>query len=55
MSGSRWKQVRAALSQIGDEAMQYDADGVDMLFLNSPVEQRRIKVRNLGSMPFLNE
>ena len=44
MSGGRWKQVRAALAQIGVEAMQYDADGVEMCFLNSPVHREFLKV-----------
>ncbi|KAF4613110.1 hypothetical protein D9613_011187 [Agrocybe pediades] len=43
MSGDKWRQVREALSQIGNEAMQYDADGVDICFLNSSVVGKRIK------------
>ena len=49
MSGGRWKQVRAALAQIGAEAMQYDVDGVDMCFINSPLNRELIKV----GRPFL--
>jgi len=44
MSGRRWKQVRAALAEIGNEAMQYDADGVDVCFINSPVHKELVKV-----------
>jgi hypothetical protein len=44
MSGGRWKQVRAALAQIGVEAMQYDVDGVDMCFINSPLNRELLKV-----------
>jgi len=44
MCGEKWEQVREALSQIGNEAMQYDADGVDICFLNSLVVGKRIKV-----------
>ena len=44
MSGGKWKQVRAALAQIGVEAMQYDVDGVDMCFINSPVQRDLLKV-----------
>ncbi|EDR12193.1 uncharacterized protein LACBIDRAFT_323284 [Laccaria bicolor S238N-H82] len=46
MSGGRWKQVRAALAEIGKEAMQYDADGVDVCFINSPVHKELVKVSN---------
>ena len=42
MNGGRWKQVRAALAQIGNEAMQYDADGIDICFLNSPMHKESI-------------
>lgn len=45
MSGGRWKQVRAALAEIGVEAMQYDADGVEMCFLNSPVHREFLKTQ----------
>lgn len=45
MSGGRWKQVRAALAEIGKEAMQYDADGVDVCFINSPVHKELVKTQ----------
>lgn len=45
MSGGRWKQVRAALAEIGNEAMQYDADGVDICFINSPVHKELVKTQ----------
>lgn len=48
MSGGRWKQVRAALARIGVEAMQYDADGIDMCFINSPVHRGLLKVGDTG-------
>ncbi|KAF9559785.1 hypothetical protein CPC08DRAFT_637306 [Agrocybe pediades] len=51
MSGDKWRQVREALSQIGNEAMQYDADGVDICFLNSSVVGKRIKVGEIFCDP----
>jgi hypothetical protein len=48
MSGGRWKQVRAALARIGVEAMQYDADGIDMCFINSTVHRGLLKVSDPG-------
>lgn len=46
MSGGRWKQVRAALIQIGNEAMQYDTDGIDICFINSPMHRELVKVND---------
>ena len=44
MSGEKWSRVRSALAQIGNEAMQYDADGIDICFLNSRVHKKSIMV-----------
>src|ERR1700685_1240891 len=46
MSGEKWSRVRSALAQIGNEAMQYDADGIDICFLNSRVYKKSIMVSN---------
>lgn len=44
MSGGKWKEVRTALAQIGNEAMQYDADGVEICFINSPLHREFVNV-----------
>jgi len=43
MSGGRWKQVQASFTEIGHEAMQYDADGIEICFINSPVRRESVK------------
>lgn len=37
MAGRRWRETRAALAGLAGIASQYDVDGVDVHFLNSPV------------------
>jgi hypothetical protein len=54
MKGEKWAQVRTVLSQIGNEAMQYDADGIDICFLNSPLRKESITVSVLFSSCFLS-
>jgi hypothetical protein len=43
MAGRRWRDTRAALADLANTASQYDADGVDIHFLNSPVVGSNIK------------
>lgn len=43
MAGRRWKDTRAALADLANTASQYDADGVDIHFLNSEVVGSNIK------------
>ncbi|KAH8834497.1 hypothetical protein DL96DRAFT_1580767 [Flagelloscypha sp. PMI_526] len=42
MRGARWAEVRRALLQLSKEAMQYDADGMDVVFLNSKMHKESI-------------
>jgi len=51
MSGGRWKQVQAAFTQIGHEAMQYDADGIEICFINSTVRREFVKVGDYFVFP----
>jgi len=44
MEGSLWAEARDALAGIADVATRYDADGVDIHFLNSPTIGRHMKV-----------
>jgi len=45
MRGPRWSEVRLALTELSKEAMQYDANGLDICFLNSPKCKDSIIVR----------
>jgi hypothetical protein len=47
MKGSRWAEVRLALTELSKEAMQYDADGIEICFLNSKLHKQRIAVCEL--------
>jgi len=40
-----WGKARDAILQIANEAMQYDANGVDICFLNSMLHREAIVVR----------
>jgi hypothetical protein len=50
MAGSRWREVRQALAEVANEAMQYDADGVEICFLNSPRRENYVSV-SIGFNP----
>ncbi|KAG8910008.1 hypothetical protein FRC02_007430 [Tulasnella sp. 418] len=43
MAGQRWNEVRSSLIEIANDAMQYDVDGIGLLFLNSPLRAYSIK------------
>ncbi|KAI0751078.1 hypothetical protein C8Q80DRAFT_1307944 [Daedaleopsis nitida] len=43
MAGSRWKEARSALGMLASLAAEYDADGIDIFFLNDDKEGRDIK------------
>ena|ERR1700733_3760903 len=43
MAGRRWRDTRAALADLAGTASEYDVDGVDIHFLNSPVVGSNIK------------
>lgn len=45
MRGSRWAEVRRALTELSKEAMQYDADGMEICFLNSTQHKEHVAVR----------
>lgn len=45
MEGALWLEARDALAGIADVAGRYDADGVDIHFLNNPSVGRGMKVR----------
>ena len=45
MCGTRWDEVRLALTELSKEAMQYDADGMEICFLNSKQHKERVAVR----------
>jgi hypothetical protein len=34
MAGSRWEQARDSIMDVAEQAAKYDADGVDVYFLN---------------------
>lgn len=44
MEGALWVETREALAGIADVAARYDADGVDICFLNDPAVGRNMKV-----------
>jgi hypothetical protein len=44
MRGPRWAEVRLALTELSKEAMQYDADGIEICFMNSRTYEESIKV-----------
>jgi len=44
MRGQRWVEVRLALTELAKEAMQYDADGIEICFLNSQKRKDSIAV-----------
>jgi hypothetical protein len=44
MRGPRWAEVRLALTELSKEAMQYDADGIEICFMNSRSHKESIKV-----------
>lgn len=44
MAGTRWDEARKALIDISNEALQYDADGIALRFLNSPIAANGIQV-----------
>jgi hypothetical protein len=48
MINARWNEVRLALSEISNEAMQYDANGVEICFLNSDKHVENVSV-SIGS------
>ncbi|KAG8775974.1 hypothetical protein FRC12_001168 [Ceratobasidium sp. 428] len=43
MAGQRWTEACNALKFIADEALQYDLDGIGLLFLNSPLTAENLK------------
>ncbi|CUA72926.1 hypothetical protein RSOLAG22IIIB_10397 [Rhizoctonia solani] len=43
MAGQRWTEACNALNFIADEAFQYDADGIGLLFLNSSSHAENLK------------
>ncbi|QRV78950.1 von willebrand factor type A domain protein [Ceratobasidium sp. AG-Ba] len=43
MAGQRWTEACGALKFISEEALQYDADGIGLLFLNSPLRAENLK------------
>lgn len=43
MAGRRWRDTRAALADLAGTASEYDVDGVEIHFLNSPVVGSNIK------------
>lgn len=45
MAGDRWDEARKALIDISNEALQYDADGIALQFLNSPIAANGVQVR----------
>jgi hypothetical protein len=45
--GGRWFEARDALAPLADLAGQYDADGLDLFFLNSPLHGDGLRVRSL--------
>ncbi|EDR12657.1 uncharacterized protein LACBIDRAFT_292698 [Laccaria bicolor S238N-H82] len=48
MRGQRWTEVRLALTELSKEAMQYDADGMEICFLNS--QKRKDCIANPADM-----
>jgi len=44
MYGKLWEDARDGLASIADLAKKFDADGVDIYFLNNPIYEREIKV-----------
>ncbi|THU82330.1 hypothetical protein K435DRAFT_691249 [Dendrothele bispora CBS 962.96] len=46
MAGRLWCQARDALAAVAEASPQFDADGVDMYFLNSERRQKNIRTRN---------
>lgn len=44
MAGQRWTEACNALNFIADEALQYDVDGIGLLFLNSQLHAENLKV-----------
>ena len=44
MEGTLWVEARDALAGIADVAARYDADGVDIYFLNNPSVGRGMRV-----------
>ena len=45
MRGPRWAEMRLALTELSKEAMQYDADGMEICFLNSKKHEDHVAVR----------
>ncbi|KAG8778657.1 hypothetical protein FRC12_024873 [Ceratobasidium sp. 428] len=43
MAGQRWTEACKSLEFIADEALQYDADGIGLLFLNSSLSAENLK------------
>ncbi|KAG8917436.1 hypothetical protein FRC02_003121 [Tulasnella sp. 418] len=43
MAGQRWTEVRASMIEIANEAIQYDVDGIGLIFLNSKLRSNSIK------------
>ncbi|KAJ7584374.1 hypothetical protein C8J56DRAFT_150995 [Mycena floridula] len=47
MRGSRWREAKVALTDLVEKAKGYDADGVDIHFLNSSEMERGVKETKL--------
>lgn len=47
MAGPRWDEARKALIDISNEALQYDADGISLQFLNSQKRENTIRGQNM--------
>jgi hypothetical protein len=52
MEGVLWYEARDALAGIADVAARYDADGVDIHFLNSSAQGKNMRVSLLSFVPF---
>ncbi|KAK7465007.1 hypothetical protein VKT23_006218 [Stygiomarasmius scandens] len=46
MAGHLWAQARDALAAVAEASPQFDADGVDMFFLNSDRSQKGLRTRS---------
>ena len=44
MQGQKWEDVKYALVELANSAGQFDADGIEVAFLNSPHRKKMIKV-----------
>jgi hypothetical protein len=52
MYGNLWEDARDALANIADLAKKFDADGVDIYFLNSPIYELEIRVKRSFRLDF---